>query len=204
VGASLAAANVRDSRLPIGADRAESVIEPIFEEARKKGDKVRFLYELGPDFDGFSAGAAWEDLRFGFGAIRRLEGCAVVTDTDWVRETAKFVSVWLPCPLRVFPLSERGQAIEYLRSLPEKPAIAHRLLPEAGVIVVEVKEALRAQDFDALSATADQWIQAQGSLHGLVLHAHHFPGWENLTGLIKHVRFVRDHHKVAWARGARK
>ena len=29
----------------------ESVIEPIFEEARNKGDKIRFLYELGPDFD---------------------------------------------------------------------------------------------------------------------------------------------------------
>jgi hypothetical protein len=153
------------------------------------------LYELGSGFEGFSAGAAWEDARFGLGAIRMLAGCAVVSDTDWIRNTAKFVAVWLPCPLRVFGLSERDQAIEYLRSLPEMPAISHRLLPEAGVIVVEIKEALRAQDFDALSTTADQWIQAQGSLHGLVLHAHHFPGWENLEGLIKHVRFVRDHHK---------
>lgn len=172
----------------------EKVIEPIFEQARKKGDKVRFLYELGPDFEGFSAGAAWEDMRFGLGAIRMLAGCAVVSDTGWIRETAKFVAVLLPCPLRVFGLSDREQAIDYLRSLPEKPAISHRLLPE-GVIVVEISETLRPQDFDALSATADQWIQAHGSLAGLVLHAHHFPGWENLAGLIKHVRFVRDHHE---------
>jgi hypothetical protein len=68
-------------------------------------------------------------------------------------------------------------------------------LPDAGVIVVEIKQALRPQDFDALTRTADDWINAQGSLNGLVLHAHHFPGWESLQGLIKHVRFVRDHHQ---------
>jgi hypothetical protein len=42
----------------------------------------------------------------------------------------------------------------WLRSLPEGPAVSHRLLPESGVIVVEVKQALRAQDFDALAFTA--------------------------------------------------
>ena len=77
----------------------------------------------------------------------------------------------------------------------EKPAITHRLLADDGVIVVEVTQALKPQDFDALSATADHWIAAHGALNGLVLHAHHFPGWENLQSIIKHVRFVRDHHK---------
>ena len=78
---------------------------------------------------------------------------------------------------------------------PDQPGITHRLLPEAGVIVVEVKHALRAGDFDALSATADQWIKEKGTLNGMVVHAHHFPGWENLAGLIQHVRFVKDHYK---------
>lgn len=77
----------------------------------------------------------------------------------------------------------------------ENPGVSHRLLSDDGVIVVEVTQALRAQDFDALSATADQWIEAHGALNGLVLHAHHFPGWENLQSVIQHVRFVRDHHK---------
>jgi hypothetical protein len=77
----------------------------------------------------------------------------------------------------------------------EQPGITHRLLPDAGVIVIEVKHALRAEDFDSLSATADQWIKEKGALNGMVVHAHHFPGWENLAGLIKHVRFVKDHHK---------
>jgi len=86
-------------------------------------------------------------------------------------------------------------------------SISHRMVPESGVLVVEIKEALRASDFEALSATADAWIQTHGNLNGLVLHAHHFPGWESLQGLIKHIRFVKDHHrkikKVALVTGAK-
>jgi hypothetical protein len=73
--------------------------------------------------------------------------------------------------------------------------ISHRLLPESGVIVVEIKGALRASDFASLAATADAWIGTHGTLNGLVLHAHHFPGWESLRSVISHVRFVRDHHR---------
>jgi hypothetical protein len=63
------------------------------------------------------------------------------------------------------------------------------------VIVVEVTQALRARDFDELALTADTWIDAHGQLQGLVIHARRFPGWENLGGLIRHIRFVRDHHR---------
>ena len=67
--------------------------------------------------------------------------------------------------------------------------------PEAGVIIVEIKGALGASDFAALAKTADAWIATRGSLAGLVLHAHHFPGWESLRSVISHIRFVRDHHR---------
>jgi len=45
------------------------------------------------------------------------------------------------------PHNEREQAIGWLGSLPEVTAISRRLLPDSGVIVVEVKQALRSQDF---------------------------------------------------------
>ena len=81
-----------------------------------------------------------------------------------------------------------------LRS-PQPSAVTHRLLPDTGVVVVEVTQALRAQDFDALALTADTWIEAHGNLKGLVIHAREFPGWENLGSLVRHIRFVRDHHR---------
>jgi hypothetical protein len=61
--------------------------------------------------------------------------------------------------------------------------------------VVEVTEPLRAQDFEALTATADTWLATHDVLPGVVLHARAFPGWENIGGLLRHVRFVRDHHR---------
>ena len=60
---------------------------------------------------------------------------------------------------------------------------------------MEVKEALRAEDFDALALTADTSIEAHAKLQGLVIHARQFPGWENLGAFLSHVRFVHDHHR---------
>jgi hypothetical protein len=34
-----------------------------------------------------------------------------------------------------------------------------------------------------------------GELQGIVVQAEKFPGWENLGSLLRHVRFIRDHHR---------
>ncbi|MGE5276507.1 MAG: STAS/SEC14 domain-containing protein [Acidobacteriota bacterium] len=173
----------------------EKVFEPLLEEARREGRRVRFLYQFGPEFEGFTAGGAWEDAKIGLRFMQLFDGCAIVSDANWIRETARVVGFLMPCPVRVFGNQERDRAIAWLGSLPEGAGVSHRLLPELGVIVVEVREALRAQDFDALSATADSWIEAHGDLNGIVIHAREFPGWENLGSFLRHVRFVRNHHQ---------
>lgn len=173
----------------------EKVLVPFFDEARREGRRLRFLYQLGQEFEGFTAGAAWEDAKIGLQSIRLFDGCAVVSDLGSIRELTRLVGFLMPCPVRVFSNHERDKAVDWLGSLPEYPAISHRLISETGVIVVEVKEALRAQDFDALAFTADTWIEAHGGLQGLVIHTREFPGWENFGSLVRHLRFVRDHHR---------
>lgn len=179
----------------ISKEDYERVFEPLLDEARRAGRRIRLLYQLGPEFEGFTAGAAWEDVRLGFGALRLFDGCAVVTDAGWIRESTRLIGFVMPCPVRAFATAERAGAVEWLRSLPEGPAVSHRLIPETGVLVVEVRQALRAQDFETLAATADEWIEAHGALEGLVIHAREFPGWENLGSLVRHIRFVRDHQR---------
>jgi hypothetical protein len=61
--------------------------------------------------------------------------------------------------------------------------------------VAEVNEALRAQDFDALAATAQKWLETHDGLQGIALHARKFPGWQNTAALRRHIRFVRDHQR---------
>lgn len=179
----------------ISAQDYQQVFEPLLDEARREGRRLRLLYEFGPPFQGFTPGAAWEDAKLGLRSMQLLDGCAIVTDSNWVREAARLGAVLLPCPVRIFGNADREAAIEWLRSLPQGAAVLPRLLPEHGVIVVEVEHPLRAQDFDAVALVADTWIDTHGALQGLVIHARAFPGWENLGGFLRHVRFVRDHHR---------
>lgn len=170
------------------------IFEPLVEEAWQKGN-IRFLYEFGPEFQGFTPGGAWEDAKVGLRAVRLFDGCAIVSDIRWIRESTRFVGFLMPCPVRVFGNQERDKAIDWLSSLPESANVSPRLIPESGVIVVEVKEPLRTQDFDALAFTADAWIEAHGGLRGLVIHVREFPGWANIGSLRRHLRFVRNLHR---------
>ena len=179
----------------ISKEDYEKVFEPLFEEARQQGRRIRLLYEVGLEYQGFTPGAAWEDLKIGPRALGLFDGCAVVSDIGWIREWTRLVGFLLPWPVRVFGIDERDKAIDWLSSLPEGPGVSHRLLPESGVIVVEVNEPLRAQDFDALARTADTWLETHDELNGLVIHVREFPGWENVGSFLRHVRFVRDHHR---------
>ena len=73
--------------------------------------------------------------------------------------------------------------------------IQHELLREQGILVVKPEGALRAEDFTALAAAIDPYIEQNGELNGLMLEAPSFPGWENFAALLSHLRFVRDHHR---------
>ena len=173
----------------------EKVFEPLLDDARRDGRRLRFLYQVGPEFDGFTPGAAWEDAKLGLRSMRLFAGCAIVSDAAWIRSSAWLVAFVLPCPVQIFSNNERERAIEWLATLPEGAATSHRLLAEAGVIIVDVSAPLRAQDFDAIALTADTWIEAHGDLNGIVIHAREFPGWENLSGFLGHMRFIRNHEQ---------
>lgn len=172
-----------------------SVLDPLFYEARREGRRLRALFEVGPEFAGFTPGAAWEDAKLGLRSLRTFAGCAVTTDHEWIRDATRFAGFFLPCPVKVFPTRERDKAVAWLGSLPHEVGVAHRLLTDKGVLVIDAKHALHAQDFDALALTVDPWIESHKDLHGVVIHARAFPGWENLGSLVRHVQFVRDHQR---------
>ena len=186
----------------------DTVLLPVLDEARSQGRRIRLLYHFGPEFEGFTAGAAWEDARLGLRYLRLFERCAIVSDISWIREASRLAAAMMPCPVRVFGNGEWKEALAWLGApAPEGAALPHRLLPELGVLLVEPARPLRAEDFDALALTADPWIEAHGDLRGVVVHVREFPGWENLGAFFRHLRFVRDHHRlvrrIALAAGGR-
>ncbi|MGW2638955.1 STAS/SEC14 domain-containing protein [Streptomyces sp. NPDC001348] len=179
----------------VSKDDYEAVIEPLVDDARSEDRRIRLLYEFGPEFQSLSPAAGWEDLKVGIGAMRLFEGCAVVSDIGWIRQSTRLAGFLMPCPVRVFACQDREEALRWLVSLPEGPGVSHQLLAESKVLVIEVEQPLRVQDFDALAETADSWLEIHDELAGVVVHVRAFPGWENIGSLLRHIRFVRDHHR---------
>lgn len=67
---------------------------------------------------------------------------------------------------------------------------------DSGVVVVRPTGAFTEADFEQLNDAVDQHLASGGRLKGLVIDAPSFPGWASLSGLISHIRFVKDHHKL--------
>ncbi len=179
----------------VSTEDYESVMVPLLEAARRDGRRLRFLYQVGPDFQGFTPGAAWQDIKIGLRTMRLFDACAVVSDIGWIREATRLAAFFLPCPVNVFSIADRPMAADWLRSSPAPATVEQRMVRETGVLVVNVTRPLSTQDFDAIALTADAWIESHGLLRGLVIHTRAIPGWENLGALLDHVRFVREHHR---------
>jgi len=173
----------------------ETVVIPLLEDARRKGRRLRLLFYFGPEFEGFTAAAAWEDLKVGWRYLRLFERCAVVSDQSSIRTGARAVGAMLPCPVQVFRNDERQEATEWLRAT-SPTSLDFRILPDRGVVIVEPHGKLSAADFDALEAAVDEWLETSvGTVNGLVIHVREFPGWKDLGSAWRHIRFVRGHHR---------
>ena len=183
-----------DATGTVSREDYQRVVDPLLERAHREGRRVRLLYRFSADFQGFSAGAAWEDMRVGIHYLRLIDRAAVVTDHGWLRDGVRLAGAFLPCALRVFAVDDEAEAIQWLGDPEAGSRITHRLIPESGVLVLEPHGKLRQEDFDAIALTVDPWVESYGELSGLVLHARGVPGWESLGALIRHLRFVREHH----------
>ena len=97
----------------VTAEDYDRVLKPAVEQALADHGKVRLVYELGPEFTGYSAGAAWEDLRFGASYLSKWERCAVVTDHSALADAVRAFGVLMPGEIRVFPVASLAAALAW-------------------------------------------------------------------------------------------
>jgi hypothetical protein len=74
------------------------------------------LYVLGPEFEGLTMGAMWDDTRVGFAHISRWEKIAVVTDTDWIRHSVDVFGYLIPGEVKGFAIAEESDARSWIRA----------------------------------------------------------------------------------------
>jgi SpoIIAA-like len=72
--------------------------------------------------------------------------------------------------------------------------LTHELLAKDEILILRPQGPLKARDFTSLATIVDSWLAGGGKLRGVLISAKSFPGWEDLDGLIEHLRFVRNHH----------
>jgi hypothetical protein len=97
----------------VSARDYDDVLKPAVDAAIEKHGKIRLVIEFGPEFDGYSAGAAWEDLKFGAGHLSKFARCAVVTDDGMLGGAVRAFGVLMPGDVKVFPAAERAQALTW-------------------------------------------------------------------------------------------
>jgi hypothetical protein len=133
------------SGLPDGVDGLEArgtltssdyarVFAPLVDRHRRGGQQLRLLYQFGPGFNRFTPGALWADSRLGARYLPVLDGCALVTDIDWIRDPGRSIANWMPCPLRVYDNADRDDAARWLASLAtaDDPSIAETVKAYIG------------------------------------------------------------------------
>ncbi len=91
----------------------ERVANPAIERARAAHEKIRLVHVLDERLHGHTAGALWEDAKFGVSNLRSLERIAVVTDLERIRTLAKGAAWLLPGEMKLFSNAERAEAIDW-------------------------------------------------------------------------------------------
>ena len=69
------------------------------------------------------------------------------------------------------------------------------IMQAEGILLLRPSAALSKEDFGGLSADVDAYLSQHARLHGVMIQAKTFPGWENFGGFTAHMHFVREHHK---------
>ena len=90
----------------ITADDYESTIVPAVEAQLQRQPKIRFLFVLGNEFEGFEAAALWDDAKLGLKHLTDWERIAVVTDVEWIRAALLVLCFTMADHIHVFANAE--------------------------------------------------------------------------------------------------
>ncbi|MGI9534432.1 MAG: STAS/SEC14 domain-containing protein [Thermodesulfobacteriota bacterium] len=88
---------------------------PKIDQQIERFGKVNMLMEL-IDFHGWTAGAAWEDTKFGIRHFNDIERLAIVGNKAWEKGMAYFCKVFMNAKVQYFDIREKDKAITWICS----------------------------------------------------------------------------------------
>ena len=165
---------------------------PDLEAMIAKHGKVRLLVEL-KDFHGWDLEAIWEDTKFGFKHYRDIERIAIVGESAWEKWMVSFCRPFTSAKMKYFDAPAMAAAEQWIHK--EHIPLHHQLNTETGVLILHPDDKLSKEDFVEVAKEIDPYIEEHGKLNGVMIELRQSLGWEKLSDMIAHFKFIRDHHK---------
>ena len=104
----------------------EEVLIPRLEEAIRDHGKVRLLFHLDQDFQGWELGAMWDDAKFGLQHRRDFDKIAVVGGPRWVDAVVKIFVPLMEGEVRTMLPEQLAEAWEWIQEQPCLKTPPHR------------------------------------------------------------------------------
>ena len=94
----------------------KELLIPRLESIIRAHGKARLLLDMGDQYHGWTARAMWDDFRFGMAHRKDFEKMGVVGAPAWVKWVLKLGALIIRGEVRSFPASQRGRAVEWIRT----------------------------------------------------------------------------------------
>lgn len=99
----------------ITSEDYEKTLIPLTTQKIKEHGKVKLLYWCGDEFEGFSAGAMWDDTSFGLTHLGDFLKIAFVTDIDWMRYSVMIFAPLIKADVKIYKNAEIEDANRWIK-----------------------------------------------------------------------------------------
>lgn len=170
------------------SDYTETLM-PAIDAAIARGDRVRVLAIVEAGITDFTLGAMLQDARSGLKHWRGFDRAAVVTDNKALKTAVSAFSVFLPCPVGKFAMSEVEDARRWLRE--SLGSIQQEEIGE-GILHIRLRGKLDSAAYENDLEDLNRYMARHDKLR-LLIDLRDFDGWQGLGALKDHFDLVRGH-----------
>ena len=170
------------------ADYRHSLI-PALDAAIAKSNRLRLLAIIEARPIDFTLGAILQDARTGLKHWRGFDRMAIVTDDTRLRTAVGGFSVFMPCPVATFSMSEADDARRWLR---ESLGTIQQEDLGRGLLHVRLRGKVDSTAYDEAIESLDSFFAMNERIR-LLIDLRDFDGWQGLDALRDHFLLVRGH-----------
>lgn len=181
---------------PVSDSDYKETLMPAIDKAIAGGDRLRILAIVEAGFSDFSLGALLQDARTGLKHWRGFDRAAIVTDNTALKRAMAAFSVFMPCPVSQFAMSELDDARRWLRE--SLGSIQQEDLGD-GMLHLRLRGKVDTQAYETNIEDLNRFMEGRDSIR-LLIDLRDFDGWQGLGALRDHFHLVRGHaNRVARA-----